>query len=126
MHTASREEWQRNYDTPSEPSHYYSIVKRGLHGGQYPNLLKPFINSVPFHNFSKPFQLCTGHGVLGKYFQKRATKERSHNCECGQLETVEHVLNEYPLHPAKREVLSKVSQNLISRFFLIPRRALVR
>lgn len=89
MHTASREEWQRNYDTPSEPSHYYSIVKRGLHGGQYPNLLKPFINSVPFHNFSKPFQLCTGHGVLGKYFQKRATKERSHNCECGQLETVE-------------------------------------
>ena len=100
------------YDTSDEISHYYSIVKRELYGGKYPNPLKSFMSSVSRHTFSKLFQLRTGHGVLGKYFRTRGIDERDHNCECGQLETVEHVLKECPLHPAERDLLRKVSPEL--------------
>ena len=92
--------------------HYYSIVKRELYGGKYPNLLKSFMSSGSRHTFSKLFQLRTGHGVLGKYFRTRGIDERDHNCECGQLETVEYVLKECPLHPAERDLLRKVSLEL--------------
>ena len=103
---------------PNKTSYYYSIVKKELYEGQYPNPLKSFMNSVPRHTFSKLFQLRTGHGVLGKYFQKRGIKERSHNCECGQLETVEHILKGCPLHPAERDLLRKVSPELDPKIFL--------
>ena len=115
-----------DYDTPGETSHYYSIVKKELYGGKYPNPLKTFMNSVSRHTFIKLFQLHTGHGVLGKYFRTRGIDERNHNCECGQLETIEHVLKGCAIHPAERDFLKKVSQSLILRSFLILRRALVR
>ena len=124
LYNALQKEWQTDYDIPSETSHYYSIVKRELYGGQYPNPLKSFMNSVPRHTFSKLFQLRTGHGVLGKYFQKRGIKERSHNCECGQLETVEHILKECPLHPVEREVLRKVSPELDLKILLDTKKGL--
>ena len=124
MYTALQKEWQTDYDMPNETSHYYSIVKRGLYGGQYPNPLKSFMNSVPRHTFSKLFQLRTGHGVLGKYFQKRGIKKRSHNCECGQLETVEHILKKCPLHPVEREVLRKVSPELDLKILLDTKKGL--
>ena len=38
--------------------------------------------------------------------------ERDHNCECGQLETVKHILKECPLHSAEQEVLRKVAPDL--------------
>ena len=47
------------------------------------------MSTVPRHAFSKLFQLCTGHGVLGKYFQMRYISKRNHYYECGQLETIE-------------------------------------
>ena len=126
LHVASRNEWQSDYDTPGETSHYYYIFKRELYGGKYPNPLKSFMNSVSRHTFIKLFQLRTGHGVLGKYFRTRDIDERDHNCEYGQLETIEHVLKECSIHPAERDFLKKVSQSLILRSFLILRRALVR
>ena len=55
-------------------------LKRELYGGQYPDPLKSFIDSVSRHPLSKLFQFCTGHGVLGKYFRKRGIKERNRNC----------------------------------------------
>ena len=64
------------------------------------------------HTFSKLLQLRTDHGVLEKYSQTRGIKEKTHNCECSQLETVEHVLKECFLHSAKRDLLSKVSPEL--------------
>ena len=88
LHVASRNEWQSDYDTPGKISHYYSIVKRELYEGRYPNPLKSFMSSVSRHTFSKLFQLCTGHCVLGKYFRTRGIDGRDHNCKCGQLETV--------------------------------------
>ena len=103
---------------PNKTSYYYSIVKKELYEGQYPNPLKSFMNSVPRHTFSKLFQLRTGCSVLGKYFQKRGIKERSHNCECGQLETVEHILKGCPLHPAERDLLRKVSLELDSKILV--------
>ena len=45
-----------------------------------------------YYAFSKLFHLRTSHGVLGNYAQMRCTNGRNHNCECGQLETVEHVI----------------------------------
>jgi hypothetical protein len=38
--------------------------------------------------------------------------EQNHYCKCGQLETVEHVLKECPLHSAERDYLRKVSPEL--------------
>jgi hypothetical protein len=67
---------------------------------------------MPRHTLGKLFQLCTGHGALGKYFQMRCVNERNHYCKCGQLETVEHVLKECPLHFAERDYLRKVSPEL--------------
>ena len=126
LHVALRNEWQSDYDTPDETSHYYYIVKRELYKEKYPNPLKSFMNSVSRHIFIKLFQLCTGHDVLGKYLRTRGIDERDHNCECGQLETIEHVLKECAIHHAERDFLKKVSQSLILRSFLILRRALVR
>ena len=99
LYVASRNEWQSDYDTSDEINHYYFIVKRELYGGKYPNPLKSFISSVSRHTFSKLFQLRKGHGVLGKYFRTRDIDEKDHNYECGQLETVEHVLEGCFLHP---------------------------
>jgi hypothetical protein len=73
---------------------------------------------------SKLFQLRTGHGVLGKYFQMRCINERNHNCECGQLETVEHVLKECPLHSAERDYLRKVSPELDPKILLDTKKGL--
>jgi hypothetical protein len=42
----------------------------------------------------------------------RCINERNHYCQCGQLETVEHVLKECPLHSAERDYLRKVSSEL--------------
>ena len=124
LHVASRNEWQSDYDTPGETSHYYSIVKKELYGGKYPNPLKSFMSSVSRHTFSKLFQLRTGHGVLGKYFRTRGIDERDHNCECGQLETVEHVLKECPLHPAARDLLGKVPPELDPKILLDTKKGL--
>ena len=118
LHVASRNEWQSDYDTPGETSHYYSIVKKELYGRKYPNPLKSFMSSVSRHTFSKLFQLRTGHGVLGKYFRTKCIDERDHNCKCGHLETVEHVLKECPLHPAERNFLKKVSPVLDPKILL--------
>jgi hypothetical protein len=82
------------------------------------------MSTVPRHTLSKLFQLRTGHGALGKYFQMRCINERNHNCECGQLETVEHVLKECPLHSAERDYLKKVSPELDSKIFLDTKKGL--
>ena len=95
-----------------------------LYGGKYPNPLKSFMSSVSRHSFSKLFQRRTGHGVLGKYFRTKSIDERNHNCECGQLETVEHVLKECPLHPAERDLLRKVSPELDPKIFLDTKKGL--
>ena len=63
-------------------------------------------------NLITEIQFRTGHGVLGKYFRTGGIYVRDHNCECGQLETVEHVLKECPLHLAERDLLRKVSPEL--------------
>jgi hypothetical protein len=48
------------------------------------------------------FQHRTQHGDLESYFKKKLIAERSHYCECGQLETVEHILRDCALHPTER------------------------
>ena len=82
------------------------------------------MSNVSRHTFSKLFQLCTGHGVLGKYFRTRGIDERDHNCECGQLETVEHVLKKFSLHPTKRHLLRKVSPELDPKILLDTKKSL--
>ena len=42
----------------------------------------------------------------------------------GQLETVEHILKECPLHPLEREVLRKVSPELDLKILLDTKKAL--
>jgi hypothetical protein len=70
------------------------------------------MSTVPRHTLSKLFQLRTGHGALGKYFQTRCINERNHYCECDQRETVEHVFKECPLDSTERDYLRKVSLEL--------------
>ena len=82
------------------------------------------MSSVSRHTFSKLLQLCTGHGVLGKYFRTRGIDERDHNCECGQLETVEHVFKKCPLHPEERDLLRKVSPELDFKILLDTKKSL--
>ena len=76
------------------------------------------MSSVPRHTFSKLFQLRTGHGVLGKYFRTRGIDKRGHNCECGQLETVEHVLNKSRSAGCRGHSLRKVSPELDPKILL--------
>jgi hypothetical protein len=109
---------------PQDLRQYYSTTQRELYGGKYPNPLKPFMSTVPRHTLSKLFQLRTGHGVLGKYFQMRCINERNHYCECGQLETVEHVLKECSLHSAERDYLRKVSPELDPKILLDTKKGL--
>ena len=44
--------------------------------------------------------------------------------ECSQLETVEHILKECPLHPAEREVLRKISPELDLKILLDTKKGL--
>ena len=76
------------------------------------------MNSLSHHTFSKLLQLRTSHGVLKKYLRKKGIDEWGHNCECGQLETVEYVLKECPQHLAERDWLRKVSPELEPRILL--------
>jgi hypothetical protein len=124
LHVASRGEWQLDYETPGDLRQYYSTTKRELYGGMYPNPLKSFMSTVPRHTLSKLFQLRTDHGALGEYFQVRCISERNHYCECGQLETVEHVLKECPLHSAERDYLRKVSPELNPKILLDTKKSL--
>jgi hypothetical protein len=82
------------------------------------------MSNVPRHTLSKLFQLYTGHGTLGKYFQMRCFNERNHYCKCGQLETVEHVLKKCPLHSAERDYLRKVSPELDPNILLYTKKGL--
>jgi hypothetical protein len=107
LHLALRGEWQLDYETQGELPQYYSTTQRELYGGKYPNPLKSFMSTVPRHTLSKLFQLRTGHGVLGKYLQMRCINEQNHYGECGQLETIEHLLKECPLHFTERDYLRK-------------------
>ena len=124
LDVASRNERQPDHDKPGEISHYYSIAKGERYGRKCPNPLKSFMSSVHRHIFSKLFQLRTSHGILGKYFRARGIDERDHNCKCGQLETVEHVLKGCPLHSAKRDLLRKVSPELHPRILLDTKKGL--
>ena len=124
LHVASRDEWQLDYETQGDLRQYYSITQRELYGKKYPNPLKSFMSTVPRHTLSKLFQLRTGHGVLGNYFQRLGISERNHYCECGQLETVEHILKECPLYPAERDYLRKVSPELEPRILLDTKKGL--
>ena len=80
--------------------------------------------SVSRHTFSKLFQLHTCLGVLEKYFRTRGIDERDHNCECGQLFPVEHVLKECPLHSAERDLLRIVSPELNPKILLDTKKGL--
>jgi hypothetical protein len=82
------------------------------------------MSTVPRHTLSKLFQLRTDHGALEKYFQMRYINEQNHYCECGQLKTVEHGLNECPLHPAERDHLRKVSPELDPKILLDTKKGL--
>ena len=44
--------------------------------------------------------------------------------KCGQPKTVKHVLKECPLHPAERDLLSKVSSELDLRILLDTKKGL--
>jgi hypothetical protein len=91
MWTVPKQKWQKDYEKPGEFVQYYSSTQRKLYGKRYPNPLKTFMATAPRHTLSKLFQLRTGHDTLGSYFKKGFIAERSHYCECGQLETVEHI-----------------------------------
>lgn len=68
LHVASHGEWQLGYETSSEFRQCYSTAQGELYGGAYPNPLKSSTSTAPCHTVSSLFQLCTCHGVLGKYF----------------------------------------------------------
>ena len=61
-----------------EIQHYHSMVKQEQYGGKHLNSPKYFSwVVVPRHTFlDQLLQLCTDHGVLGKYFQTRDISER--------------------------------------------------
>lgn len=48
----------------------------------------------------------------GKYFQMRYISEGNHDCEYGQLETVDHIPKESTLDPAERGFLKKIFREL--------------
>jgi hypothetical protein len=75
--------------------------------------------SVVFFSFllgnTREMPLMSGNSFfvkINKFQLIGEINERNHYCECGQLETVEHVLKECPLHSAKRDYLRKVSPEL--------------
>jgi hypothetical protein len=82
------------------------------------------MSTVPRHTLSKLFQLRTGHGVFGKYFQMRCINKQNHYCECDQLFPVDHVLKERPLHSAERDYLRKVSPDLDPKILLDTKKGL--
>lgn len=63
---------------------YYSIIQMELGEGNHHNTLKFFMNTILCHIFTKLFQICTDHSVLGKCFQVRNTSKWNYYRECGQ------------------------------------------
>ena len=52
------------------------------------------------------------------------TNRRNHCCEHGQLDIVEHLLKERPLHPAERDLLRRVSPELDPKILLDTKKGL--
>jgi hypothetical protein len=50
--------------------------------------------------------------------------EQNYYCECGQLQTVEHVLKKPPLHSAERDYLKKVFPELNPKILLDTKKGL--
>jgi hypothetical protein len=71
---------------------------------------------APRHTLSKLFQLCTGYEVFENHFKKRFITERNHHCECGQLETVERIIEVSDVPPVLDE---GVPAQIIFYFILI-------
>ena len=69
---------------------------------------------MPVRSYKK-YTNSFSDGAQGKNFPLRWTGEGNHYCECGQLETVEHVLNECLLDDSERDFLRKVSPELDPR-----------
>jgi hypothetical protein len=114
----SKQKWQKDYEKPGGLVQYYASTQWTLYGKRYSYPLKAFMATAPRHTLSKLFQLCTGHGVLKSYSKNRFMAERSHYCECVQLETVEHIsigCRDCALHPIERSYLRKVSPELDSK-----------
>lgn len=63
--------------------------------------------------------------VFSKSFSRWIVLTRkNHYCECGQLKTVEHVLNECSLHPTKRDFLRNIFPELNLKILLDTKKGL--
>ena len=62
-------------------------------------------------SLSRVIQLRTGHAALGSYFNRVGVSERN-NCECGQPETVDHLLKDCALCESRRKYLKEISPEL--------------
>ncbi len=88
-------------------------------------MTKNIIQNQPRRILSKITQFRTNHGNYGQYFKKFNITKDSYDCECGELETVSHILVSCPITSDKRHMMKRVSPNLVVRTLLNTRRGLL-
>ena len=107
------EEWQEAYWHSKKDQWYHNITAET----KCSDILSKMITGVVMKKDTRRIlstitQFRTGHGNFGAWFQKFGIEKDSYNCECGELETVRHILVECPLLEEKRKGLRRISPEM--------------
>jgi hypothetical protein len=93
--------WQANYSSGVESGKIYrQMVKEAKCKLRMFDVMQTW----PRYVLSKLVQFRTGHALVGGWFKDRGIqKDEGYNCGCGQLETINHTIKQYPKREKERK-----------------------
>jgi hypothetical protein len=116
---AAIDTWQLVYETDFKGESYRKIagkVKCSVKLNQLP--LRKILREKPRGVLSKITQYRTNHALVGAWYQRFKVQNTEHNCSCGELESVKHILTECPNTEEERKILKAVSPEMDDRKLL--------
>ncbi|KAA8900587.1 hypothetical protein TRICI_006190 [Trichomonascus ciferrii] len=107
--------WQANYSKEVESGKQYRQIVKKARCTVYVKRLRLFdvMKTRSRYVISKLVQFRTGHALVGGWFKERGIqRDEGYNCGCGELETIQHIIQQCPKRAEERKKLKKVSPNL--------------
>ena len=117
--------WQLDYDVSLTGTRFRSIAPGSKCSVKLKQLmLAPIMINSPRFVLSRIVQYRSGHALVGAWFQKHNI-QANYNCQCGSLETINHIIKDCSLREPHREILRKASPTLDDGILLNTRKGLV-
>ncbi|KAA8903837.1 hypothetical protein TRICI_005648 [Trichomonascus ciferrii] len=99
--------WQANYSRKLESGKKYRQIVKARCTVYVKRLrLSDVIKTWSRYVISKLFQFRTGHALVGGWFKERGIqRDEGYNCDCGELKTVQHIIQQCPKRAEERKKL---------------------